>query len=119
MKKIISLILLISSLLALVSCSPRVRKLEIVGDEVKYDESWGSYVVVRPDENGEWHYQIKWSTYPDGTEDAKIIFTLSDNSASATVDSDGVVTLAHAGSVVVTLSAKRSAPTATILVIAR
>ena len=119
MKKITALLIVLCSLFSLSSCLSLRATVELVGDEIKQDESWGSYVVVRPDENGEWHYQIKWKISPESESDRKVTFTVADKSTDATVDGDGRVTLSSAGMITVTLSVKNSSSTATLTVIAR
>lgn len=119
MKKIIAFALLLSSLFTLVACSSRYATIEVIGEEVKYDESWGNYVVIHPDENGKWEYQIKWSIYPNAISDSRVEFSYDSHGLDATVDQDGKVTFGSIGMITVTLSVKRSDATATLTVIAR
>ena len=40
-----------------------VERVELLNEGLEYSEQWKNYVVIRPDENGELKYQIKYMQF--------------------------------------------------------
>ena len=77
-----------------------VTEIEILNDGLKEHETWGKYVVIPKNENGEWLYQIEYRVYPDDATNKKVEF-IYDHQSKATVTDDGIVTFSEPGWVTV------------------
>ena len=106
-------------LLSLISCAPKVDKIIIVGDSVKHSDTWGDYVVIYPDDNGEWHYQIEWAVSPVTDKKPKVQFSINEPQDYVSVDSKGEVTFTGKGMAIVDLTIKRSDVTTSVMIIAQ
>ena len=71
-----------------------VTEIEILNEDLKDHETWGKYVVIRKNENGEWLYQIECRVYPDDATNKKVKF-IYDQQSKATVTDDGIVTFSE------------------------
>lgn len=80
-----------------------VERVELLNEGLKDNDLWGKYVVIQADENGEWHYQIKYRVYPDEATNNQVKFTYDTQNTAATVDEAGVVTFTSRGMIKVTL----------------
>ena len=73
-----------------------VERVEITNENQKYSEQQGDYVVIRPNEKGEWVYQIKYRVFPDNATNSDVDFAYEDVSY-ASVDENGIVTFTSSG----------------------
>lgn len=76
-----------------------VEKVEIVVDGLDYNETWGSYVIIRPDEKGRRQYEVKYKVYPHNATVDAINFKLEAKPADcATIDEQtGLLTFSKPG----------------------
>ena len=96
-----------------------VSGVEILNDGLKDSEMWGKYAVVLPDENGEWHYQIKYRVHPDEESNSEVKFTYDTQNTAVSIDEFGVVTFTRPGMVkVILIPSDGSDVSATITIIA-
>ena len=75
-----------------------VDKVEITNEGQKYSEQFGDYVVIYPNANGEWKYQINYRVYPDEATNSDVTFEITSSGNCATVDQNGIVTFTKSGS---------------------
>ena len=69
-----------------------VSEVEILNEGLKESETWGRYVTVSADANGEWRYQIKYRVHPDDATNKEVDFNVAATPAGcATIDENGVV----------------------------
>lgn len=94
-----------------------VERIEILNEGLKDSESWGKYVVIYADENGEYRYKIDYRVYPDNATDAEVSFTYDDTKGYVTVDETGLVIFTSPGMVKVFIIAKDGTGTQTTLTI--
>lgn len=80
-----------------------VESIELLNEGLKYNEEWGSYVVIRPDESGEWRYQIKWRVHPDDATNKTVSFSYDKQNDAVTIDEQGLVTFSKPGMCEITL----------------
>lgn len=76
-----------------------VSSIEILNEGMRVNEETGEkYAIVRPDENGKRAYQIEYRVGPDNASNQEVEFAYDkNNSASISIDSNGVVTFPNAG----------------------
>ena len=98
-----------------------VERVEIENDGLKYNETWGNYVVIRPNEKGEWRFQINHHVYPENATKTEVDYSFDASpEGCATIDKNGVVIFSGAGTVKVHVIATDGSNTeATITIIAR
>ena len=97
-----------------------VERIEILNEGLKENDTWGKYIIISPDENGDRRFQIEYRVYPDNATDNSIEFSYDKQNTSVTVDENGVVTFSRSGMVKVQVIAKDgSAVSATITIIAK
>ena len=73
-----------------------VEKVEITNEGQKNNEQLGDYVVIYPNEKGEWRYQIQYRVFPDNATNAEVDFAY-EAVDYASIDENGVVTFTSAG----------------------
>ena len=73
-----------------------VERIEITNEGQKYSEQHGDYVVIRPNANGEWRYQIDYHVYPENASNVKVDLAYEELSF-ASVDENCVVTFTKPG----------------------
>ena len=88
-----------------------VESIELLNEGLKENETWGNYVVISPDESGEWRYQIKWRVHPDNASDNSVSFSYDKQNDAATVNELGLVTFTKPGICEVTLIPKDGSDT--------
>ena len=78
-----------------------VERIELLNSEsFEESETWGKYVIIRPDPNGQYRYHIEYRVYPDNASNPKVEFTFDKSSApNVTVDENGLVTFSSRGMV--------------------
>ena len=76
-----------------------VESIEILNEGLKYNETWGNYVVIYADEDGLWRYKIDYRVHPDNASNDKVSFTYDDTNTNVTVDDSGLVVFTAPGSV--------------------
>lgn len=97
-----------------------VERIEILNEGLKENTMWGKYIVISPDENGEWVYQILYRVYPDNATNNKVEFSYDEQIKVATVDEFGVVRFTGPGVIKVQLiPADGSDVSASITIIAK
>ena len=96
-----------------------VESIELLDENLKVDENGEKYVVIRPDENGERKYQIKYRVHPDNATEDGVTFAYDEQNTSVTVDETGVVTFAKKGVVTVQIIAKDGSAKTAIKIISR
>ena len=97
-----------------------VESIELLNEGLKHNDIWGEYVVIHPDEKGEWRYQIKWRVHPDEATDNSVSFSYDHQNTCATIDEFGVVTFTEPGMISVTLIPMDGSDTSvTITIIAK
>lgn len=101
-----------------------VERVELLNEGLEYSEQWKNYVVIRPDENGELKYQIKYRVYPDNASDQSVSFSYDTQITGVTVSPTGLVefTEAFTGAKLVKIQIianDGSGASATITIIAR
>ena len=77
-----------------------VESITILNEGLTYNEAWGNYVVIRPDENGEWKYQIEYEVTPDNATNKQIVFSYDKQNNYVTIDENGLVTFTEGGKMV-------------------
>lgn len=73
-----------------------VERVEITNEGQKNDEQLGNYVVIYPNEKGEWRYQIQYRVYPDNATETAVDFAY-EAVDYASIDENGVVTFTSPG----------------------
>jgi hypothetical protein len=96
-----------------------VESIELLDENLKVDDQGVKYVVIRPDENGERKYQIKYRVHPDNATENGVTFAYDEQNTSVTVDETGVVTFAKKGVVTVQIIAKDGSAKTSIKIISR
>ncbi len=97
-----------------------VESIELLEENLKYNDQGKPYVVIRPDENGVRQYQIKYRVHPDNATDSSVTFAYDNQNTSVTVDENGVVTFAKGGtSVTVQIIANDGSASTSITIFAR
>ena len=96
-----------------------VESIELLDENLKVDDQGVKYVVIRPDENGERKYQIKYRVHPDNATEDGVTFAYDEQNTSVTVDETGVVTFAKEGVVTVQIIAKDGSAKTSIKIISR
>lgn len=96
-----------------------VESIELLDENLKVDDQGVKYVVIRPDENGERRYQIKYRVHPDNATENGVTFAYDEQNTSVTVDETGVVTFAKKGVVTVQIIAKDGSAKTSIKIISR
>lgn len=96
-----------------------VESIELLDENLKVDDQGVKYVVIRPDENGERKYQIKYRVHPDNATENGVTFAYDEQNTSVTVDETGVVTFAKKGVVTVQIIAKDGSAKTAIKIISR
>ena len=76
-----------------------VERIEILDEGLKENSFWGKYIVISPDQNGEYKYHIKYRVYPDNASVQEVDFATDPNitEKNYTVDENGLVTIDSAG----------------------
>ena len=77
-----------------------VESITILNEGLKYDASGTPYVVIRPDENGEWKYQIEYEVTPDNATNKQVVFSYDTQKNYVTIDENGLVTFTEGGKMV-------------------
>ena len=84
-----------------------VEKVEITNEGQKNNEQLGDYVVIYPNEKGEWRYQIQYHVYPDNATNSAVDFIYDTQTPGVTVDAaTGLITFERKGALTVTLKPK-------------
>lgn len=83
-----------------------VESVEILNEDIKYDDAGDAYVIIFPDENGVRQYQIKYRVHPDNATDDSVTFVYDKQNTNVSVDENGVVTFAKGGNDVITVQVK-------------
>ena len=52
-----------------------VESVKITNEGLKYNETWGNYYVVTPNEKGELRFQINYRVYPENATNTKVNFS--------------------------------------------
>lgn len=74
-----------------------VERVEITNEGQKYGgENIGDYVVIYPNEKGEWRYQIQYRVFPDNASNTDVDFAYEEVSY-ASIDENGVVVFTSPG----------------------
>ena len=76
------------------------EQIELLGDNIKTNEKGEKYVVILPDEQGNYAYQIQYRVHPDNATNSKVDFIYDHEKAdksSISVDENGVVTFSKRG----------------------
>lgn len=96
-----------------------VESVEIINEGQKYSETFGDYILVFPDENGERSIKIDYEVYPDNATNTTVDFVYEEVDY-ATVDEYGVVTFTKPGVVRLTVMATDGSNAEdTILIVAK
>ena len=74
-----------------------VESIEITNEGQKHSEQHGDYVVVKPNANGEYKFQIQYRVFPDDATNTEVDFVYDTQTAGVTIDENGVVTLERRG----------------------
>ena len=45
-----------------------VEKIELLNEGLKYSQTWGNYVIIYPNEDGEYRYKIDYRVYQSISE---------------------------------------------------
>ena len=77
-----------------------VESITILNEGLEYNETRGNYVVIRPDENGEWKYQIEYEVTPDNATNKQVVFSYDTQNNYVTIDENGLVTFTEGGKMV-------------------
>ena len=97
-----------------------VTEIELLEEKLKYNDEGKPYVVIRPDENGQRQYQIKYRVHPDNATDSSVTFAYDNQNPSVSVDENGVVTFTKGGtSVTVQIIANDGSASTSITIFAR
>lgn len=97
-----------------------VERIEILNEGLKENETWGKYVIISPDENGDRRFQIQYRVYPDNATNNAVEFSYDKQNTSVTVDENGVVTFSSPGMIKIQVTATDgSAISASITIIAK
>ena len=76
------------------------EQIELLGDNIKTNDKGEKYVVILPDEQGNYAYQIQYRVHPDNATNSKVDFVFDHEKAdksSISVDENGVVTFPKRG----------------------
>ena len=76
------------------------EQIELLGDNIKTNDKGEKYVVILPDEQGNYAYQIQYRVHPDNATNSKVDFIYDHEKAdksSISVDENGVVTFPKRG----------------------
>ena len=76
------------------------EQIELLGDNIKTNDKGEKYVVILPDEQGNYAYQIQYRVHPDNATNSKVDFVFDHEKAdksSISVDENGVVTFSKRG----------------------
>lgn len=94
-------------------------QVEILNEGKKHNDVWGDYVMVKPDPDGIWRYQIEYRVHPDNATNTGVDFVVDSENMSATVDDNGVVIFTEPDVFKVTLvAADQSGASASITIVA-
>ena len=80
------------------------EQIELLGDNIKTNDKGEKYVVILPDEQGNYAYQIQYRVHPDNATNSKVDFVFDHEKAdksSISVDENGVVTFTKKGVVTI------------------
>lgn len=80
-----------------------VSSIEILNEGGEYNERWGDYFIITPDENGVRAFRIEYRVYPDNASNRGVSFT--GESKVATVDDSGLVVFEREGTITVMITA--------------
>ena len=70
-----------------------VERIEILNEGLKENATWGKYVVIQKNAEGEWKYQIDYRVYPDDATDTRVSFSYDSQAhPGVSIDETGVVT---------------------------
>ena len=97
------------------------QRVELLGDEIQVNSAGQSYVIISADENGEFHYQMRWRVYPNDAADKSVRLVYDrQNTAVSVNERTGVVTFNREGYVCVTVvSSVNTDATATLHIYAQ
>ena len=82
-----------------------VEYIEITNEGQKYSDQFGDYIVIKPDANGEYRFQIEYRVHPDEASNAEVDFAC-EQVDYATVSDLGLVTFTGKGPLKVRVIAK-------------
>ena len=77
-----------------------VEKIEILNEGLKYNEVWGDYVTITPNEYGELRYKIEYRVTPDEATNQKVEFSYDLQNTNVSIDEYGLVTFKEGGDMV-------------------
>ena len=81
-----------------------VERIEILNEGLKENSTWGKYVVISKNADGEWNYRIDYRVYPDEATDGRVSFSYDKQAhPGVEIDETGVVTFASSDMVKVTI----------------
>ena len=77
----------------------RIEIIEEAGKTYHENETLGKYLILRPNSNGEYRYQISYRVYPDNATKTAVDFATDPNVTvkNFTVDDNGLVIIDKAG----------------------
>ncbi len=81
-----------------------VERVEITNEGQKHSDTFGDYIVIKPNEKGERRIKIDYHVYPENASNTKVDFAY-EQVEYATVDEYGVVTFTSPGVLKVTIIA--------------
>ena len=74
-----------------------VERVEITNEGQKHSDQLGDYVVVKPNANGEYKFQIQYRVFPDDATNTEVDFVYDTQTTGVQIDENGVVTLDRRG----------------------
>ncbi|MBO5879977.1 MAG: hypothetical protein J6Q68_05440 [Clostridia bacterium] len=97
-----------------------VERIEITNPGQKYSDLWGEYIVIYPDENGEWICKIDYQVYPANATTPKVEFGYDKQTSGVYVSEDGVVQFSKPAMIKIqVLATDGSGASDTITIVAR
>lgn len=97
-----------------------VESIEITNEGMKYHDTHGNYIVIYPNENGEYILQIEYTVGPENASNTSVIFQYDTEVDYASVDENGLVTFTGRGSLKVeVVAADGNGASDTITIIAK
>ena len=96
-----------------------VERVEITNEGQKHSAMLGDYIVIHPNEKGEYRIKIDYRVYPDNASNAKVDFAYEEVDF-ASVDENGLVTFSRPGTLKVrVIATDGSNAEDTLVIIAR
>jgi hypothetical protein len=87
-----------------------VSQITIEEENIRYLPSGDKFIILKPDENGNCQYQLKWTVSPDNVTTPGVTFDYDRENPHVTVDENGLVTFTGQTEIKITISSTDGTP---------